>query len=65
MSLRSAQSSHEIARLATFVSEGHYFEPVAKVDKNNVVRKRVNRHAADVTIIHAWNRPSDPRKLFD
>ncbi|MEA2237234.1 MAG: hypothetical protein QOC81_1958 [Thermoanaerobaculia bacterium] len=45
--------------------ERHYFQCVAEVNKDNAVRKGVDRHAPDGTITKVWHRASYLRKLLD
>lgn len=45
--------------------ERHHFQRVAMINKDNAVRKGVDRHASGGTITNARYRPSYLRKLLD
>jgi len=47
------------------VRECHDFDAVAKIDKHNVVRECVDRHASNVAIVDSEHESADLRKLFD
>jgi hypothetical protein len=45
--------------------ERHDFQSVANINKDNAVRKGVDRHPSDGTITNARDQPSYLRKLLD
>jgi hypothetical protein len=51
----------EIPRTTTIVCERHYFQAIRQLNEDDVIRKTVNRHPANIMLFNSSNATADLR----